>query len=277
MDLGFDDVHVLVTGIPCASGIELVKLFLDLGAQVTGQYNTNAEPLTTLAASHPKPKNLLSVQASLTSEDSIASLYATASEHFKKPVAVLVINHAKVHPPVALVDMDLGRWEDTIKQDLTSPFLVTRKFLGGLRTAQGGPEGDRARDKVSVVFVGSTAGLFGEAFRADYAAAKSAVMYGLPLSLKNEIVKIAPRGRVKCVAPGWTKTPRVAGSLQDPNLVGRALATMPLNKVAEPKDIAYQVAILASSVVSGHVTGQLVVVAGGMEGRLLSNPGNMTI
>lgn len=276
MDVGFDDVHVLVTGASGGIGIELVKLFLDLGAQVTGQYNTNAEPLTTLAASHPKQTNLLSIQASLTSEESIASLYATASAHFKKPVAVLVINHAKVHPPAALVDMDLERWEDTIKQDLTSPFLVTREFLRGLRSAEGG-EGDRAKEKASVVFVGSTAGLFGEAFRADYAAAKSAVMYGLPLSLKNEIVKIAPRGRVNCVAPGWTKTPRVAGSLQDPNLVGRALATMPLNKVAEPKDIAYQVAILASSVVSGHVTGQLVVVAGGMEGRLLNSPGDISL
>jgi NAD(P)-dependent dehydrogenase (short-subunit alcohol dehydrogenase family) len=59
----------------------------------------------------------------------------------------------------------------------------------------------------SVVIVGSTAGKFGEAYHADYAASKSALMYlefidGFMRSLKNEIVKIIPTGRVNCVAPG---------------------------------------------------------------------------
>jgi 3-oxoacyl-[acyl-carrier protein] reductase len=44
---------------------------------------------------------------------------------------------------------------------------------------------------------------------------------------------------------------------------------MPLEKVAEPEDVAAQIVVLASDVLSGHVTGQIVTVAGGMEGRLL--------
>jgi len=40
-------------------------------------------------------------------------------------------------------------------------------------------------------------------------------------------------------------------------------------KIAEPEDVARQVVVLASDKLSGHVTGQVVVVAGGMEGRLL--------
>lgn len=50
-------------------------------------------------------------------------------------------------------------------------------------------------------------------------------MYGLTMSLKNEIVKIAPKGRVNTVAPGWVRTPRVERALADPNVVYRALAT----------------------------------------------------
>ena len=50
-------------------------------------------------------------------------------------------------------------------------------------------------------------------------------MYGLTLSLKNEIVKIAPRGRVNTVAPGWVKTPMAREALDDPAVVYRALAT----------------------------------------------------
>ena len=60
---------------------------------------------------------------------------------------------------------------------------------------------------------------------ADYACTKSAMMNGLLLSLKNEIVKIAPRGRVNCVAPGWVRTPMADRAMQDPSLLYQALAT----------------------------------------------------
>lgn len=40
------------------------------------------------------------------------------------------------------------------------------------------------------------------------------MMYGLLLSLKNEIVKIAPRGRANCVAPGWVDTPMATDALK---------------------------------------------------------------
>ena len=43
---------------------------------------------------------------------------------------------------------------------------------------------------------------------------------------------------------------------------------MALRKVAQPEDVARQVVVLASDELSGHVTGQVVTVAGGMEGRV---------
>lgn len=46
----------------------------------------------------------------------------------------------------------------------------------------------------------------------------------------------------------------------------------PLKKVATPLDIANQIVVLSSSTVSGHVTGQVLMVEGGMEGRLLNRP-----
>ena len=54
----------------------------------------------------------------------------------------------------------------------------------------------------SLVLIGSTAGIFGEAGHSDYAAAKSAIVRGLLLSLKNEIVRVAPQERVNAVCPG---------------------------------------------------------------------------
>jgi len=116
------------------------------------------------------------------------------------------------------------------------------------------------------VLVGSTAGRFGEAGHADYAAAKSAIQVGLLLSLKNEIVRIGANGRVNAVAPGWTYSPMTRGRL-DPELVERITRTMALRKVATADDIARAVVVLASDELSGHVSGELITVAGGMEGR----------
>ena len=93
---------------------------------------------------------------------------------------------------------------------------------------------------------------------------RPAIGHGLLLSLKNEI---AP-ARVNVVAPGWTVSPMTEASLTD-ELVDHVTATMPLRKVARTEDIARTVAFLLSDRAAGHVTGEVVTVAGGMEGRLL--------
>lgn len=122
--------------------------------------------------------------------------------------------------------MTLDQWNWTISTNLTSYFLVIRSFLNQL------PTGSRdSRDfvassaKVAIVMVGSTAGKYGEAGHADYAASKSAAQYGLTMTLKNEIVAIAPRGRVNTVAPGWVGTSMAKATLGIPGTLEKALAT----------------------------------------------------
>ena len=88
-----------------------------------------------------------------------------------------------------------------MRQNLTATFLTARAFLREVaRTGHG-----------SLVLVGSTAGQFGEAGHADYAAAKSALQGGLLLSLKNEVARVAPLARVNAVAPGWTESAMTRG------------------------------------------------------------------
>ena len=123
----------------------------------------------------------------------------------------------------------------------------------------------------AIVLVGSTAGIFGEAGHADYAAAKAGLLYGLARSLKNEICQVAPRGRVNVVAPGWTLTP-LSGLSADPERMQRVLQTIPLRKVGRVHDVAMAIVYLASSSLSGHVSGQILTVSGGMEGRVLYDP-----
>lgn len=124
----------------------------------------------------------------------------------------------------------------------------------------------------AIVLVASTAAQFGEAGHADYAAAKAAIAYGLARSLKNEVVRDAPRARVNVVSPSWTPPPaRLADA--DPARVQRAMSTVALNRPARAQDVANTVALLLSHTATGYVTGEVVSVAGGMEGRLLHQPG----
>ncbi|KAG9310861.1 NAD(P)-binding protein [Chiua virens] len=263
MDFGLKDVHVLVTGASGGIGLETARLFCSLGAEVTAHYNTQYGPLESLSKAYD---NVQAVQANLADETSVANMF-TAIAH-AGPVQVLVVNHG-IWPieDVPLTEMTLQRWNYTLSTNLTSSFLACREYLQRLKHATA-----EQKEKAAIVFIGSTAGKYGEAGHADYAVTKSAMMYGLTMSLKNEIVKIAPKGRVNTVAPGWVRTPMAESALADPNVVYRALATTPLKKVATPQDIAHQIAVLSSSTVSGHVTGQVVMVEGGMEGRLLNKP-----
>ena len=166
---------------------------------------------------------------------------------------------AGVYPSedVPLWELPLERWEETVRANLTATFLTARAFLREVaRTGHG-----------SLVLVGSTAGIFGEAGHADYAAAKSGLV-GLLLSLKNEVVRVAPLARVNAVFPGWTESPMTRGHV-DPERVAKISRTMALRKVAQPEDVARQVVILASDELSGHISGQVITVAGGMEGRVV--------
>jgi 3-oxoacyl-[acyl-carrier protein] reductase len=248
VDSGLAGKRVLVTGASGGIGAACARALAAEGAEVVVHYNRGRERAEALGAGQL-------VQADLTREDQVERMFAEAGD---LDVCVAV---AGVWPreDTPVWELPLARWEDTLRANLTITFLTARGFLRGVERSGRG----------SLVLVGSTAGLVGEAGHADYAAAKSAILGGLLLSLKNEIVRIAPLGRVNAVAPGWTASPMTRAELDDPELVRRVTRTMPLRKVARPEDVARQVVVLASDELSGHVTGQVVTVAGGMEGRVL--------
>lgn len=261
LDFGLRGVHVLITGAAGGIGLETVKVFRQLGARVTAHYNSNIGELANFS-------DIATVQADVRDEASVDRLMQEASEKNGGPVSVLIVNHGIWPTNNAPIEtMHLKQWSNTLSIDLTGPFLLVRTYLRALRSA---PE--PVKDTANIIFIGSTAGKFGEAGHGDYAAAKSALMYGLTPTLKNEIVSVAPRGRVNSVNPGWVATPMAEETLKDRGSVERALATTPLQKVAVPRDVALQVAVVASPVLSGHVNGTNVMVDGGMEGRLLFPP-----
>ncbi len=248
MDTGLRGKRVLVTGASGGIGSACVRCFLEEGAEVVAHYHLGRERAEALG-------DVQLVQADLTDEDSVERLFDEAGDLD----ACAAVAGVWPREDVPAWELPLERWEQTLRENLTTTFLTARGFLRCVAR----------RGHGALVLIGSTAGVFGEAGHADYAAAKSAVLNGLLLSLKNEVVRVAPRARVNAVAPGWTRSPMTRREVEDPALVERVTRTMALRKVASPEDVARQVVVLASDELSGHVTGQVVVVAGGMEGRVL--------
>lgn len=218
----FEGQRVVITGHTRGIGAAAAELFRRCGAEVVGVSRSTHGDL-----SDP-----------CTAEEAARTTGA--------PVHHLIINHG-VWPPqdVSLAAMPPTQWAATIAQNLDSCFYVLRQFLPLI------PAGG------SVVLVSSTAGQRGEAFHADYAATKGAV-----ISLtKSLAVELAPERRANCVAPGWVDTsmcelPFAGGGRE------RIEAQIPLRRVATPEDVAGPIVFLCSPL-ARHITGEVLNVNGG--------------
>ena len=240
---------MLVTGGSGGIGGACARLLAAEGADVVVHYHHGRERAETVAAEIGGRV----AGADLTDEAEVARLFEETGE--LDACAAIAGVWPQADEPVW--KLSLERWRATLDANLTATFLTARGFLAQLGDREG-----------ALVLCGSTAGLVGEAGHADYAAAKAAITGGLLRSLKNEAVRRNPHCRVNAVAPGWTESPMTRGHV-DPEMVRRISRTMALRKVGQPEDVAAAVVTLLSPTLSGHVTGQVVTVAGGMEGRVV--------
>jgi 3-oxoacyl-[acyl-carrier protein] reductase len=144
-----------------------------------------------------------------------------------------------------LSEMSPERWGKTMRANLDAIFLSTQAALRRLRTPG------------QVVLVGSTAGQRGEAFHADYAASKGAMI----ALVKSLCIECAPGITVNCVAPGWVDTemsePAFGGGAKE-----RIASSIPLTRIATAEDVAGPILFLCSDL-ARHITGEILNVNGG--------------
>jgi 3-oxoacyl-[acyl-carrier protein] reductase len=262
MDFELEGKVALITGASSGIGAATARVFAAEGVDVVVHYYKSEAQAKKLAKE--LGKNTLCIKANLSSETQILKMFKEIEEK-KGRIDILVCN-AAIWPEayVEVEKMTLERWKQTMVVDLDSVFLCCRSFIQQLRKFAG--------DSASIVIVSSTSAVFGEAGHADYSAAKAAITYGLTRTLKNEIINVVRLGRVNAVCPGWTVSPMSEKYLDDEDGIKHVLKTVPLKKIAEAEDIANMIAVLASDKLSGHISGEIITIAGGMEGRALHLP-----
>jgi len=160
----------------------------------------------------------------------------------------IFVGNVGIWPPqdVPLAEMTDEQWHRTIQVNLDSIFFTTRAAARTIRTHG------------RIVLISSTAGQRGEAYHADYAATKGAIIS----LVKGLCVELARRDvTVNCVAPGWIDTEMCLIPYADGGRE-RVERGIPLGRVATPEDIAGPVLFLCSPL-ARHITGEIVNVNGG--------------
>lgn len=192
----------------------------------------------------------LLVQADVAQPEEAQALISQALAQFGR-LDVLVANHG-IWPPTerAIADLSHAQWDETMRVNVNGVYYLCQAATRIFTQQRCG----------NIVIVSSTAGQRGEAFHADYAASKGAV-----ISLtKSLAVELGPLGvRVNCVAPGWVDTEMAASALQtDATQLQKILEAIPLRRVATAEDVANSILFLASDL-ARHITGEILNVNGG--------------
>jgi 3-oxoacyl-[acyl-carrier protein] reductase len=243
--ISFEGQAALVTGGNRGIGRAVALLLARGGADVAITYRSRRPEAESVAAEIRALGRRAFIGSGDLADEATADRLVDEAHRSLGRLDLFVGNHG-IWPPeeVPLRDLGVARWRETMAANLDSVFASTRAALRRM------PSG-------AVVLVASTAGQRGEAFHADYAATKGAMI----ALVKSLAVECAPEVTVNAVAPGWVDTEMSAGALAGDGRA-RIAATIPLRRIATAEDIAGPIVFLCSSL-ARHITGEILNVNGG--------------
>ncbi len=164
-----------------------------------------------------------------------------------------VVANAGIAHRVPLEQMSDAKWDHTLDIDLKGVLRVVRAAAPGMRRCGSG----------AVVALSSIMGVaYGWSEHAHYSAAKAGVV-GL---VRGLAVELASAGiRVNGIAPGYIRTAQAMSREHSlgPEGLEQAASFIPMGRVGEPEDVA-DVALFLASAAARYITGQVIVVDGGL-------------
>jgi NAD(P)-dependent dehydrogenase (short-subunit alcohol dehydrogenase family) len=227
---------VLVTGGARGIGLACAERFAASGDRVAVTYHSS-----------PPPEGLFAVKCDVTSADDVDAAFAAIEEHFGDPVEILVSN-AGITRDGLLLRMSEDDFTSVLDANLTAAYRVVKRASRAMLKARRG----------RIVLISSVVGLLGSAGQANYAASKAGLV-GFARSVARELGSRSIT--VNVVAPGPVATDMTA-ELGDDRMA-ELTAMVPLQRVADPAEIAGVVAFLASDD-AAYITGAVIPVDGGL-------------
>ena len=258
MSLRLDGKVALITGGSRGIGAETVRLFVEAGARVVFSYRQAREQAHALMKECGGPARCVGLEQELSTPRDGHALVGAAVKAFGR-LDALVVNHG-IWPaedaPIELMTEE--QWRRTMGVNLDSVFGLVQAAVTQMEL-QGPPATGGDGSAGHIVLISSTAGQRGEAYHADYAVTKGALI-SLTKSLSSEL---APKGiRVNCVAPGWVATEMSAAAVEDPDLGPRIAAGIPVGRVGAAREVAGPVLFLCTPL-AGFISGEVLNVNGG--------------
>lgn len=242
---GLEGKSVIITGGSRGIGLEMARMFLEQGANVT-ICGRKQEGLDAAAARLDAGSRLLAVSAHAAKAEDVDRLFQHVLEGFGR-IDVLV-NNVGMNLITTVVDADPALWQKIMDSNLNAAFLCSRKAGQIMRNQKSG----------KIVSISSIAARRAAPAMGIYGIAKA----GIEMLTRVLAQELAPDVQVNAVAPCMVKTRFSQPFWSDPGLCERIVQTIPLGRLAEPEDVAYPVLFLCSDA-ARFITGQVLMVDGG--------------
>jgi NAD(P)-dependent dehydrogenase (short-subunit alcohol dehydrogenase family) len=232
-------------------GREAAVLFAEHGARVVVADIDGAAAQATVGIIERAGGKAAAAAGDVAKEEDVRGMVGTAVERFG--ALHVLYNNAGVlwkDRDKSVLETEVGNWDRVMDINLKGPFLVCKHGIPHLIAAGGG----------SVILIGSVSGLVGfERAQDAYTSAKGALI----ALTKSLAIQFAPKNvRANIIHPGIVETPMQAAYLADPNTRRSFEESIPLRRIAQPREIAH-VALFLASDESSYMTGAELVVDGG--------------
>jgi glucose 1-dehydrogenase len=250
-----DDKVALITGSDSGIGQATAIEFAKEGADVVVNYlkdRTGAE--RTKAAVEAEGGLAIVVQADISDPAQVERLFDEAEARFGR-VDVLMNNAGVDASGVRVADLDLDEFDRSLRTNLHGPLMCAQQYIRRFRGERGG----------RILNVTSVHEEIPRAGAADYDCAKGALR-NLTRTLALELAETGIT--VNNIAPGMVLTPFNQDAVDDPEVLQKETASIPMRRAAEPAEIGRLAVFLASSD-ADYVTGASYV----MDGGLMQNQG----
>jgi NAD(P)-dependent dehydrogenase (short-subunit alcohol dehydrogenase family) len=238
----------LITGGDSGIGRAVAVLFAKEGADVaiTHLEQERDDAAETIAAIEAEGRQGIAIEGDLTDPEFCEHIVERTLQEFGQ-LDILVNNAAFQQHQESIEDVTEEQWDHTFRTNIYAYFRVTKAALPHLK--QG----------AAILNTGSITGLQGSEGLLDYSSTKGAI-HAFTKSLAQNLV---PRGiRVNCVAPGPVWTP-LNPSDKDAESVAKFGAEQPMQRPAQPEEVAPAFVFFASNADSSYITGEVLTLLGG--------------